>query len=206
MDNGSGSANAIEGGLLGEGECLIDNVELFVSPGGANLVQNPGFEASTVMTPWTARGTHVRTTLEEGTGFGAGRCLHIRATDKCDYIPNRIYCLLSSVPSGTITIRFKARWLRGWPEFLLRTHGQYFEATGRMTLPSTLGTPGQRNSRAAANSAPAIYETACMPVLPAAGQAAIVTTRVSDRSTPWPARPPAPPTARRWFMTSSSTN
>ena len=178
MDNGSSSAISIEGGLLSEGECLLDNVELFVSPSGANLVPNPNFESG--MAPWTARGTQSRTSLEETGGFGGGRCLHVRASDKCDYIPNRIYALLSSVPSGTITIRYRVRWLCGWPEFLLRTHGQWFEAAGPMAVPGNLGTPGLRNSRALSNAAPVIYEVACNPVLPAASQPAVVTARVDD--------------------------
>src|SRR5688572_7880323 len=49
-----------------------------------------------------------------------------------------------------------------------------------MAVPRNLGTPGQANSRAAANAAPAIYEVAHTPILPAANQAVTVTARVSD--------------------------
>ena len=176
MDNGFGTANALEGGLLSEGECLLDNVELIFN--GANLVQNPNFDAG--MAPWTARGTQQRSTNEAVGGYGGGPCLHVRASDKCDYIPNRLYVPLNSVPSGTITIRYKVRWLAGWPEFLLRTHGNYYEASGPMVVPLNLGTPGQRNSRAVSNAPPAIYDVACNPVLPAASQAALITARVDD--------------------------
>ena len=47
----------------------------------------------------------------------------------------------------TATLRFKARWLRGWPEVLLRLNGNWLEATGPMPVPANLGTPGARNSR-----------------------------------------------------------
>ena len=178
MDNGFLNANALEGGLLSEGECLLDNVELIYN--GANIVPNPNFDAG--MAPWTARGTQQRSTNEATGGYGGGPCLHVRASDKCDYIPNRLYVPLNAVPGNgnTITIRYKVRWLAGWPEFLLRTHGNYYEASGPMVLPPNLGTPGQRNSRAVSNAPPAIYEVACNPILPVASQAALITARVDD--------------------------
>ncbi len=72
------------------------------------------------------------------------------------------------------------RWLKGWPEFMLRTRGNYLEAVGRMALPTNLGTPGARNSRAVANAGPAIFDVAHTPVLPAANQAVVVTARITD--------------------------
>jgi len=39
----------------------------------------------------------------------------------------------------TVTLRYKARWLRGWPEALLRLNGNWLEATAAMTVPANLG-------------------------------------------------------------------
>jgi len=50
--------------------------------------------------------------------------------------------------ASPVTLRAKVRWLRGWPEILLRIRGGTAEAIGRLQLPLNLGTPGQRNSRA----------------------------------------------------------
>ena len=77
----------------------------------------------------------------------------------------------------TATMRLKARWLRGWPEVLLRLHGNWLETTGRMPVPANLGTPGQRNSRYVTNAGPAIYEVKHSPALPAANQPVVVTAR-----------------------------
>ncbi len=178
MDLGSGTANAVEGGLLEEGECLLDNVEVIQGTSGPNLVGTPDFE--TGLGSWILRGSHVRSSLETSGGFGGGQCLHVRATSRCDYGPNRLYLPLTATPSGTVTMRAKVRWLKGWPEFLLRLHGNYFEVTGRLSLPTNLGTPGARNSRAANNAPPALYEVAHSPVLPAASQPVTVTARVHD--------------------------
>jgi hypothetical protein len=82
--------------------------------------------------------------------------------------------------NSTATLRAKVRWLRGWPEFLLRTRGSYLEAAGRMAIPTNLGTPGARNSRAVVNAGPAIFEVQHSPVLPANNQPVVVRARISD--------------------------
>jgi hypothetical protein len=72
------------------------------------------------------------------------------------------------------------RWLCGFPEILMRLHGNFMEATGSLAVPANCGTPGARNSRWAANVGPAIYEVKPYPILPAAGQSVVVTARVQD--------------------------
>ena len=43
----------------------------------------------------------------------------------------------NSLAAGqTATLRFKARWLRGWPEALLRLNGNWLEATGPLPVPT----------------------------------------------------------------------
>jgi hypothetical protein len=63
---------------------------------------------------------------------------------------------------------------------LLRVQGNYFEVFNTLNTPRNPGTPGARNSIAAPNTAPAIYEVRHFPVLPAANQPAVVTARVHD--------------------------
>ncbi|HXJ72665.1 MAG TPA: hypothetical protein VNM37_07420, partial [Candidatus Dormibacteraeota bacterium] len=164
--------------LLGEGECLLDNVEIF-APGGANLCTNGTFE--TGLSTWTARGTHLRSTIE-GNGFQSGHSLHVRASARGDTGLNRLRVPLAAVAPTNApgTIRARVRWLCGWPEIILRTHGNWGECFGRMVLPGNLGTPGARNSRALSNAPPAVYEVHHEPVLPAGDQSVVVTCRVSD--------------------------
>lgn len=175
---GAGSANAIEGGLLGEGECLLDDVEAIFS--AANLVTNSTFAAGAG--GWSLRGNHIRSSLNATNGFGGGQALQVRASGRCDTGANRIYApLTASIANGaTATIRAKARWQRGWPELLLRLHGNYLEAPTRLTLPTNLGSPGLVNSVVTTNAGPAIYNVSHSPVLPTASQAVVVTARVHD--------------------------
>lgn len=180
LDNGDGGpANRLQIMLQGEGECLVDDLEVLPSS-GANRITNPGFESG--LTSWTVQGNHRASTLETGTGVGGSNCLHVRATGRGDTACNRIYTPISPAlaNNSTATLRAKVRWLKGWPEFMLRTRGSYLEAVGRMALPTNLGTPGARNSRALANAGPAIVDVVHSPILPAQNQPVLVTARVTD--------------------------
>ena len=165
--------------LLGEGECLLDNVEV-VDQSGLNLVANPAFEAG--LSGWTMRGTHSQSKIRNGEGFQSARSLHVIASARGDTGPNQIVTPLRNAlePGGRATIRAKVRWLRGHPEILLRLHGNYLEATGQILQTSRFGTPGARNSKAVANAGPAIYDVTHFPVLPATNEPVVVKARVSD--------------------------
>ena len=175
---GSGSANAIEGGLLGEGECVLDDVEVIYNDN--NLVPNSTF--ATDISGWSLRGNQIRSSLDATGGTSDGQGLRLRVSGRCDTGANRIYApLTATIPNGgTATIRAKARWQRGWPELLLRLHGNYLEAPTRLSLPPNPGTPGLMNSCGTNNIGPAIHDVSHSPVLPAGGQAVVVTAQVQD--------------------------
>lgn len=166
--------------LLGEGECLLDDVAVFVAPDGPNSVVNPGFENG--LGGWVFQGDHGHSGLETREGYQSAQSLHLRAEARGDTGANRARVALSSPfqPGQTVTLRAKVRWLCGWPELVLRLRGNYLEASSRFVPTAGLGTPGRANSRAVANAGPAIDEVAHWPVLPAAGQAVVVTARLDD--------------------------
>ncbi len=179
LDNGTGTANELQMFLQEAGECLVDDVEVLDS-NSANLISNSTFEADS--TGWVAEGTQDQSSVENREGYASTQSFHVRAVGRGDTGANRIRsALTANLASGTTaTIRAKVRWLKGRPEFLLRLRGNYLEAIGNLTVPKNLGTPGERNSRAANNAGPAIYDVSHSPVLPAANQAATVTARVDD--------------------------
>lgn len=166
--------------LQGIGECLVDEVEVRVD-NGPNLVVNGGFESG--LTGWTAQGSHDFSTLES-LGFMGSKSLHLRAGSRGDNQSNRILSAPFAAPipptAGKVSIRAKAKWLRGHPELLVRLHGGGAEAYGRMALPKRLGTPGQVNSRRVANAGPGIFEVKHAPLLPAADAEVVVTARATD--------------------------
>jgi hypothetical protein len=184
LNNGQGyqggAIDNLQVGLLGKGECLLDDVEVFNITDGINLIANPTFESDA--TGWTSQGDHVRSSLETLGGYNSSRSLHLRASARSDTGANRVWARISPVPTPgtTLTIRAKVRWLSGWPEIVMRVHGNWMECYGRMAIPTDLGTPGAPNSRAVKNAGPAIFQVIHNPIVPAANQPVVVTARVHD--------------------------
>ncbi|MBN2506026.1 MAG: lamin tail domain-containing protein [Verrucomicrobia bacterium] len=166
--------------LQDEGECLVDELEVRVG-NGPNLVAHGGFEEP--LNAWSLQGSHDFSTVEPA-GFAGNRSLHLRAASRGDNQSNRILSapFAHPIPAGTaaVSLRVKAKWLRGCPELLLRLHGSATEVYGRMALPRALGTPGLPNSRRVANAGPAVHAVRHAPLLPAAGQPVAVTARATD--------------------------
>ncbi len=172
--------NTVTVGLMDGGECLVDAVEVKAS-GGANLVNNPSFESDTA--DWRFMGTHDASAIETNAAApDGGRVLHLRASDRCHNSMNICRGLMSATlaKTGTGTISLRARWLSGSPELLVRTRGSWLEANGSILTTRALGSPGQANSRAAANAAPAIFDVIHQPLLPRNGEAVTVYARAQD--------------------------
>lgn len=166
-------------GLLDAGECLIDDVEVRPGTAGANYVANPDFNLGTAN--WSLQGAFSRSSVQAGQGYGgSGAALQLRTANRLFTLGNSAQCALTNTTLAngqTATMRFKARWLRGSPDVVFRLLGNWSEAAGIMTVPSNLGTPGRPNSRAVTNAPPAIYDVSHSPVLPASGQAVVITAR-----------------------------
>src|SRR6185436_19139004 len=136
MDFGADTPNMFEVLAMGDGEYLVDNAEIF---GGTNSAGNLLTPANSTLDSglggWGNRGTHIRSTWDATGGIGNSGCLHVRASDRGDSIANRNVCPLTAnlaAVSGVATIRAQVRWLKGWPEILLRVHGNHIEALRRL--------------------------------------------------------------------------
>lgn len=180
-DNGSVTGDALQILLHGAGEALIDDIEV-LNDASVNLIANSSFESG--LTGWTAEGTMDRTTLETTEGFQSAQSLHLRAVDRGDNQVNRVRARLTASlrSNSTVTIRAKARWLRGAPSLLLRVRGNWMEAVGILKLPDSPGTPGAPNSRLEANQRPGIQEVTHSPILPADRQSVRITARIGSAS------------------------
>jgi hypothetical protein len=179
IDNGSTTGDSLQILLQDVGEALIDNIEVR-DDRGANLIANGTFE--TGLAGWTAEGTMASTSLETTGGFQSSQSLHLRAVDRGDNQVNRVRSsLVSAVRAGTVvTIKAKARWLKGSPTLLLRIRGNWMEAPGVLNLPVSAGSPGSPNSRFQAVAPPGIREVTHAPILPADSQPVRVTARISS--------------------------
>ena len=126
-------------GLLDAGECLVDNVE--VDFNGTNLCRIPtlraGWPTGRCRAAWFAPAW--KTTATQ-----SSHSLHVRCSDRIWTGANSCQVALNanSLAAGqTATLRFKARWLRGWPEALLRLNGNWLEATGACPFPPISARP-----------------------------------------------------------------
>ena len=179
MDNGWAEAYQLHITLQGAGECLVDDVEV-IPAGSTNLISNGSFEADA--SGWVFQGNHNQSSWEPNEGYLSLSSLRLRAAGRGDTGANRIRIQLPyTLASGTtVTLRAKARWLKGNPNLLLRLRGNYLEAPGTILATKNLGTPGLPNSQAVANAGPAITEVRHDPALPAANAAMLVVARVHD--------------------------
>ncbi len=173
------SPDALHITMLGEGECLVDNVEV-IGQGRTNRVANSTFESN--LTGWTCVGNHIRSSLETNEGWQSAKSLHIRASNNGDTGPNKVSVKLTTAlkTNDTVTLRARVKWLHGWPEVLLRLRGNYLEAYGRLNIPGGGGTPGHLNHTVGTNTGPAIGEVTHFPVVPNGGESVVVSARVDD--------------------------
>jgi len=187
MDNGGSSPDGssiafAQFGPLDEGECLVDNVEVLLGGTTVNLVKNPDFESG--VANWSLMGCMTRSSLENS-GYQSGHSLHVRCSSRVWTGVNSCQATLNknTLSSGkTVTLRYKARWQHGCPEVLLRLAGNWYEASGRMTVPSNLGTPGLPNSRYESSPAPAIYDVSHSPAVPDYFDSVTVTAKIAGVS------------------------
>ncbi len=180
---GSQVPDALHLGMMGAGECLVDDVQV-LGPGNAALLANGGFEtgAGTAATGWSFLGHHAASRVESAGAFAGARVLRVIAPGDLDAGRNCVRAPLAAGLNNDIngTIRARVRWVAGWPELLIRTRGGGLEMTARMTVPRNLGTPGRANSRQVTNAGPAIFAVNHSPAVPDASQAVVVSARASD--------------------------
>ncbi len=163
---------------------LLDDLELVI--GGTNRLTNGGFESGT--SSWRILGNHTRSFVSMEDHHSGAQCLHLIATGHGDPGANRINQSITSVSGGTVTLRGWARWLCGNRFLLLRTAREQAPIMPprpacpfELDTPVDLGTPGKPNTAFVLNRGPDILEVQHTPVLPAANQPILVTTRVLDQ-------------------------
>jgi len=166
------------------GEYQFDDWEV-IGPGGNNMLSgwNANFEGTKPASGhWLFIGNHVRTTVEPGAGAGGSAGMHVRATRAGNFFANRCEVDLAPVYTNGVqlTFRVKARWVRGHDAFMVRLLGSGMEMVLDLPTPPEPGTPGQPNTQAAGNTAPAIWDTIHHPVVPQAAEDVLVTARADD--------------------------
>ncbi len=166
--------------LLGEGECLIDNVILASQE---EALVKEGFERGDF--GWSALGTHDRSGVTDAAGAGKGAYLIIadgRGDPRHNYVSVSVRKNL--VPDKRYFLRFRAKWQRGAVQLLTRTIGQGVAKTHTLAPPKKLGTPGAPNSIAASGGAPIVGLPEQTPIAPDDKTPVVVRVPIDGRQAP----------------------
>ena len=171
-------------GLLGDGECWIDDISVVQSPTNSpvQLLSNGNFENGS--TGWRLLGNHSKSQVEVDPDSPGNHLLHLFATGPQEHMHNHLEAKLAGglkvVNGMSYEISFRARHLAG--NNLLNTR-LYFNRVARTTaLPTATlnGTPGAKNSRYLNNSGPTFAALRHDPVVPLAAQPVTVSVAAED--------------------------
>ncbi len=178
-------------GMLESGEVLIDDVSVRENPAGANteFIQNSTFEGDTlgaVPLKWRCLGNHGqgRSVVITDPDNASNKCLRVVATgnteDKSNRIETTFFTGRQVTVGNTYQISFRARWMAGSNQVNTRLYFNYLQRTTLLNVGNQWGTPGLANSVSVANIGPTVSALAHTPVVPAAGNAVLVSARIAD--------------------------
>ncbi len=166
--------------LDGPGEVLVDDVRVTDTTNGQNLIQNGNFSSG--ISKWRVVGTHRQSHVEsEAPGNSV---LHVIATDAGEYQGNQIESTFTGNTALTAgreyEISLRARWLAGRGRLNARLYFNRLARSLDLAMVGRGGTPGAVNSRVPVNLGPSVSGLAHAPVVPAAGQAFVVSANIAD--------------------------
>jgi hypothetical protein len=171
-------------GLLGAGECLIDDVSVVQSPdtNSIQFISNGNFENG--ITGWRLTGNHVRARVETDPDDPANHALHIISTGPQEHMNNHIETTIangnSTVNGQIYEVSFRAKWLAGNSLLNTRLYFNRVAKTTELLAPQNNGTPGAANSRFTTNIGPTFAQLQQAPVVPVASQTVTVSIIAKD--------------------------
>ncbi|MBK9036484.1 MAG: lamin tail domain-containing protein [Myxococcales bacterium] len=191
-------------GLLDDGEVLIDDVSVVVDPAGAatELIAGGSFEAGAA--GFRLLGNHRHSEVIVDPTAPGNHVLRLVATGPTEHMHNHVEATLTGghvIGNGrTYRISLRARWRAGSNQLNTRLYFDRLARTTALAVPRHHGTPGARNSRAAANLGPTYRDLAHTPAVPRPGQPVQVTVVAADPDgvaalTLWSAVDGGPPTS-----------
>ena len=171
-------------GLLGEGECLIDDITVVQSPDTSpvQLIGNGDFENG--LSGWRVVGDHRHSRVEVDPANSTNHVLHIVANGPQEHMHNHIETTLLNgqrVSNGlTYEVSFRAKWLAGNNLFNTRLYFDRVAKTTALPVPALNGTPGARNSCFTTNIGPTFSALQHRAVVPLPGDPVTVSVVAQD--------------------------
>ena len=163
--------------LVGDSEIVLSEIQAISSRTKKNVLTNANKMSTNNRSAngWLAQGNHWATYMN-------GQQLHLISDGRGDNRPNRMEIDMSADVrrNDDLTIKFKARWVRGNPRLIAWTWDKSVAGSFLVEIPENLGTPGKRNSTFAANTPPQVDELLHSPAVPTSSQSVRVTARITS--------------------------
>jgi hypothetical protein len=168
--------------LLGIGECLIDDVSIVPAGGGAEHVQNGGFESPLDETNWTPTGNHATSFRTDEDSRSGGYSLRLVATGSGGSFSNSVnqYLSPSLVNGQTYTLSFWAKYLNGEENLYSRLSLNGLAGNADILSQSGQGSPGRENTVRSGNIPPLISNVSHSPQLPSPDLPVVISAEVKD--------------------------
>ncbi|MCH2592855.1 MAG: lamin tail domain-containing protein [Pedosphaera sp.] len=163
--------------LVGDSEIVLSEIQAISSRTKKNVLTNANKMSTNNRSAngWLSQGNHWATYMN-------GQELHLISDGHGDNRPNRMEIDMSSDirRNDDLTIKFKARWVRGNPRLIAWTWDKSVAGSFLVEIPENLGTPGKRNSTFASNTPPQVDELLHSPAVPTSSQSVRVTARITS--------------------------
>ncbi|MDC0309614.1 lamin tail domain-containing protein, partial [bacterium] len=163
--------------LVGDSEIVLSEIEAVSSRTKKNVLTNAKKMSTNNRSAngWLAQGNHWATYLD-------GQDLHLISDGHGDNRPNRMEIDMSADVrrNDDLTIKFRARWVRGNPRLIAWTWDKSVAGSFLIEIPENLGTPGKRNSTFTVNTPPQVDQLLHSPAVPTSSQSVRVTARITS--------------------------
>ena len=163
--------------LVGDSEIVLSEIDAISSRTNKNVLKNANklSASNSSANGWLVQGNHWATYMD-------GRELHLISDGHGDNRPNRMEIDMTADVrrNDDLTVKFKARWVRGNPRLVVWTWDKSVAGSFLVEIPENLGTPGKRNSAFAAKTPPQVDQLLHSPAVPTSSQSVRVTARITS--------------------------
>ena len=162
--------------LVGDAYVILKDIQLLRN--GTDILQNADQRTTNGRgeTGWLPQGTHHASYFENGN-------FHLISDGHGDNRANKAEIQVNAMNrNDELTLKFKARWIKGKPRIIFKTFEDSFVSTYRLPIPNNLGTPGKPNGSLLNSAPPALGSLAHKPAVPKSNEPVTVSARVSGAS------------------------
>ena len=162
--------------LVGDAHVILKDIELL--RGGQDIMQNADRRTTNGRgeTGWLAQGTHHASYFDNGE-------FHLISDGHGDNRANKAEIQVNALTrNDELTLKFKARWVKGKPRVIFKTFEDSFVSTYRLPIPNDLGSPGKANGSLVPSAPPSLGHLSHSPAVPTSKEPVTVSVKVSGNA------------------------